>query len=103
MKKTDVEREIKTMTTNISKYKKTILQVCIHLEESNPIFGEGNTYVSVDDEAGGPFIVIEQHDDCVESGKVKFDYAEFVAVAEAANVLMHQLYIEKSAQEYSDE
>lgn len=106
MKKTDVEREIKTMTENrMSKYRTTILQVSIHREESNPIFGEGNTYVSVDDEAGGPFIVIEQHDDSSESGKLRFDYAEFVAVAEAAKMLMHQMYIEQATiqEEYSDE
>jgi len=116
MKKTDVEREIKTMTENrltkdlariaenrMSKYRTTILQVSIHREESNPIFGEGNTYVSVDDEAGGPFITIQQSDDCVEAGKVKFDYGEFVAVAEAAKMLMHQMYIEQAAQEYDNE
>jgi hypothetical protein len=99
MKKTDVEREIKTMTKNMSEYKTTILQVAIHLEEANPVFGEGNTYVKIEDEAGGPFLVIEQHDDASENGVVRMDYAEFAAVAEAAKMLMHQMYIEKAAQE----
>lgn len=101
MKKTDVQREINSMTKNMSKYKTTILQVAIHREEVNPVFGRGNTYVSVDDEAGGPFLVIEQHDDDggSESGKLRFDYEEFVAVAEAAKMLMHQMYIEQAAQE----
>jgi hypothetical protein len=99
MRKSDVRREINSMTKNMSKYKTTILQVCIHREEVNPIFGEGNTYVSVDDEAGGPFLTIEQHDDDIEPGKVRMDYEEFMAVAEAAKMLMHQMYIEQAAQE----
>ena len=80
-------------------YKTTILQVSVHREESNPVFGRGNTYVSVDDEAAGPFLTIEQHDENSESGKLRFDYEEFAAVAEAAKMLMHQMYIEQAAQE----
>ena len=99
MRKSDVQREINSMTKNMSKYKATILQVCIHREEVNPIFGEGNTYVSVDDEASGPFLTIEQHDDDIGPGKVRMDYEEFMAVAEAAKMLMHQMYIEQAAQE----
>ena len=84
----------------MSNYKTTIMQVSIHREEVSPIFGEGNTYVSVDDEAAGPFLVIEQHDDDGgEHGKLRFEYEEFVAVAEAAKMLMHQMYIEQAAQE----
>ena len=81
----------------MSEFKTTITQVSIHREDANPIFGEGNTYVSVEDEAGGPFLVIEQHDDDVRPGTVRFDYEEFLAVAEAAKMLMHQMYIEKAA------
>jgi hypothetical protein len=80
-------------------FKTTILQVSVHREESNPVFGEGNTYVSVDDEAGGPFLIIQQTDDDIEAGRVRMDYEEFMAVAEAAKMLMHQMYIEKAAQE----
>ena len=80
----------------MSTYKTTILKAVVHRETENPIFGEGNTYVSVDDEAGGPFLVIEQHDDNTENGKVRIDYEEFLAVAEAAKMLMHQMYIEEA-------
>jgi len=69
-------------------YKTTILQVVIHLEGENPVFGEGNTYVSLEDEASGPFLVIHQHDDEVERGKVRLCYEELLAVAEAAKMLM---------------
>jgi hypothetical protein len=99
MKKSDVQREINSMTENrMSKYKTTILQVSIHREESNPVFGEGNTYVKIDDEAGGPFLIIEQTDDESKLGTVRMDYEEFMAVAEAAKMLMHQLYIEQALQ-----
>ena len=99
MKKTDVQREIKTMTENrMSKYKTTILQVSIHLDESNPLFGEGNTYVKLEDEAGGPFLIIEQTDDESKNGTVRMDYEEFMAVAEAAKMMMHRFYIEQALQ-----
>ena len=83
----------------MSTYKTTILRVAVHREESNPIFGEGNTYVSVDDEAAGPFIVLEQENDLPTPGAMRLDYEEFLAVAEAAKMLMHQMYIEKAALE----
>jgi hypothetical protein len=83
----------------MSTYKTTILQVSVHREESNPVFGEGNTYVSVDDEAAGPFLIIQQHDENSEPGKARMDYEEFMAVAEAAKMLMHQMYIEKAEQD----
>ena len=99
MKKTDVQREINSMTENrMSEYKTTILQVSIHREESNPVFGEGNTYVKIDDEAAGPLLIIEQTDDESKLGIVRMDYEEFMAVAEAAKMLMHQLYIEQASQ-----
>ena len=103
MNDTDVLRTINIITENLMtenrmKYKTTILQVAIHREESNPIFEEGNTYVSVDDEAAGPFLVIQQTDDDIEAGKVRMDYEEFMAVAEAAKMLMHQMYIEQAVQ-----
>ena len=81
----------------MSKYKTTILQVSIHLDESNPLFGEGNTYVKIEDECGGPFLIIEQTDDESKLGIVRMDYEEFIAVAEAAKMLMHQLYIEQAS------
>ena len=81
----------------MSKYKTTILQVSIHREESNPLFGEGNTYVKIEDECGGPFLIIEQTDDESKLGIVRMDYEEFIAVAEAAKMLMHQLYIEQAS------
>lgn len=82
----------------MTKYVTTILKVAVHRESENPVFGEGNTYVSVDDEAAGPFLVIEQDADgdnnSIGTASLRIDYEEFLAVAEAAKMLMHQLYIE---------
>ena len=83
----------------MTKYATTILKVAVHREEESPIFGEGNTYVSVDDEAGGPFLTIEQDDDHKNNtftSTLRIDYEEFLVVAEAAKMLMHQMYIEKA-------
>tara|TARA_R110000868_G_scaffold377155_1_gene642441 strand:+ start:1369 stop:1674 length:306 start_codon:yes stop_codon:yes gene_type:complete len=83
----------------MTKYATTILKVAIHRESENPVFGEGNTYVGIDDEAAGPFIIIEQDSDgsgSVGSSTIRTDYEEFLAIAEAAKMLMHQLYIEKA-------
>ena len=81
----------------MSEFKTTITQVSIHREDANPIFGEGNTYVSVEDEAGGPFLVIRNDSDEHGINSIRIDYDEFLAVAEAAKMLMHQMYIEKAA------
>jgi hypothetical protein len=78
------------------KFATTTLKFAVHREDVNPVFGEGVTFVSVDDEAAGPFLVIEQHDDDVQPGIVRFDYEEFLAVAEAAKTLMHQVYIKQA-------
>ena len=75
----------------------TILQVSIHREGNNPVFGEGNTYVRVEDDAAGPYIVMEQSDDDSRTGMVRFDYDELEAAVDAAKMLMHQMYIEKAA------
>jgi hypothetical protein len=78
------------------KFATTTLKFAVHREDVNPVFGEGVTFVSVDDEAGGPFLVIEQDDDDVKPGTVRFDYEEFLAVAEAAKTLMHQVHIKQA-------
>lgn len=78
------------------KYATTILKVSVHGEDAHPVFGEGNIYISVEDEAGGPFLIIEQDfDEHDGTAKIRVEYQELVAINEAAKMLMHQLYIEK--------
>ena len=81
-------------------YVTTILKVAVHRDTENPVFGEGNTYVSIDDEAGGPFIVIEQdmsdfHNQ--HENKIRLDFQELEEITKAAKMLMHQMYIEKES------
>jgi hypothetical protein len=82
----------------MTKYVTTIIKVAIHRETENPVFGEGNTFVSIDDEGAGPFIIIEQ-DDYESNKNIRIDYEELLAINEAAKMLMHQLYVEKADME----
>mgnify|MGYP001216234937 CR=1 FL=1 len=83
----------------MSNFKTTILQVSIHREDSNPVFGEGNTYIAVRDEAAGPFLSITQTDDYSENGTIRCDFEELKAIMAASEMLMHQMYIEKAEME----
>lgn len=68
-------------------YKKTILKISVHPEGDNPVFSETATHVSIDDRAGGPFLVIEQSRDDTDNGKIDVDFEEFDAIVEAAQQL----------------
>jgi hypothetical protein len=83
----------------MTKYVNTILKVAVHRESENPVFGEGNTFVSVEDDAAGPFIVIEQNDSYNTDKTLRMEYEELLAVTEAAKMLMHQLYVEAATME----
>jgi hypothetical protein len=73
----------------------TMLKASIHNTKQHPVFGEWNTYVSIQDDAGGPYLEIDQETDEYGPQKIRIDYAQFLKVAEAAKMLMHQMYIEK--------
>ena len=68
-------------------YKKTILTISVHPEGHNPVFAETATHVSIDDHAGGPFLVITQSRDDVDNGKVIIDFDEFDAIIDAVKLL----------------
>lgn len=54
---------------------------------SNPIFGEGTTHISIDDEAAGGYIVLEQFPDEGEQ-KIKLDIAELEKIVEIAKTML---------------
>lgn len=58
---------------------------CIH-EAGEPVFAEMNTHVEIDDEAAGPFLVIQQHRDDAEKGQVKIDIAEWPHIGRAVEM-----------------
>ena len=74
----------------------TMLKASVHGPNDHPVFGEWNTYVCVQDDAGGPYLEIEQDTDEYGTQKIRVDYKQFLKIAEAAKMLMHQLYIERA-------
>ncbi len=83
----------------MSKYVSTIMSVSVHNKAVNPIYGEFNVVVRVEDEGGGPFLVLEQSTDDSVNQKIRLDYDELLAVVQAAKMLMEQTYIEKVSED----
>ena len=73
----------------------TPIKVAVHRRGDNPIFGECATHVSVDDEAAGPFIVLESNAGH-ESG-LRIDPDELEAVVVAARQLIAGLSMNAEA------
>lgn len=71
----------------------TPISVSVHLKEESPVFGEATIHVSVDDEAGGPFVVIKQFDHSLEAGELKLDLEQLQKVCAVAKELIaaHQV------------
>jgi len=59
----------------------------VFLDNSNPIFGEGTTHISIDDDTAGGYIVIEQFPDDGPQ-KIKLDLPELEEILRLANKLM---------------
>ena len=83
----------------MSKYVSTIVSVSVHHKDVNPIFGESNVVVRVEDEGGGPFLVLEQITADSTDQSIRLDYDEFLAVAQVAKMLLEQTYIEKVSED----
>ena len=83
----------------MSKYVSTIMSVSVHQKAVNPIFGEFNIVVRVEDEGAGPFLVLERSSDDGANQKISVDYDELVSVVQAAKMLMEQTYIEKVSED----
>ena len=78
------------------KYKSTIIKISIHLENVNPVYGEGVTHVSIQDEGAGPFITLsqvgEEKFECV-----RIDMEELELITAEAKKLIGQFPKEKKA------
>lgn len=64
----------------------TPLTYAVHNENDSPVFGESTTHVSVEDEAGGAFILLKQFNGGEQV--LRFDLDELLAVTEAAKKLI---------------
>lgn len=76
------------MTPN---YKSTIVAISVHIEDQNPICGDSNTIVRLDDEGAGEYIVLDQSGNTgAEHGIVKLNPEELPEVWEAMQKLLRQ-------------
>lgn len=71
----------------MTKYKTTVISLSVHAENENPTYGESVTTISLEDEGGGPFLLLTQTPGDGERA-LRFDLDEFRAVAAAVEVLM---------------
>lgn len=72
----------------MSEYRTTPMAMAVHLAYENPVFGECSTMVTVDDEAGGAFLVISQADEQAKVGTVRMELEQLEAVVAAARKLI---------------
>jgi hypothetical protein len=72
------------------KFEATTLTVSVHPEGENPVFSESATRVCIDDEAGGPFIVLKQTHDQAQNGEVRIDFDEFKTISQVVDSLLKQ-------------
>jgi hypothetical protein len=66
----------------------TTVAVSVHRASDDPIFGESVLMVSVDNTAGGPFIVVKSNEDNETANTVRMDLDELEAVVVAARKLV---------------
>ena len=59
----------------------TPIKVSVHRKDDSPIFGESVIHVSVDDEAAGPFVVMESNDGHADGLRIDLDELEAAVVA----------------------
>lgn len=66
----------------------TPIACSVHRAGQSPIYGEQATNVLVEDDAGGPYIVLRQSNDHVKPGEVRLDLDELEAVVVAARAMI---------------
>ena len=76
------------------KYKSTVISISIHPENLNPVYGDGVTHVSIEDEGAGPFIeLLQERDD--KDKCVRTDIEELELITAEAKKLIGQFPKEK--------
>ena len=59
----------------------TPLQVSVHRRGDNPVYSERSIKVTVDDEGGGPFIVLDSNEGMKDGLRIDMDELEAVTAA----------------------
>lgn len=80
-----------------TKYAQTTTTISIHRVGDSPVFGESVTTVSLDDDGGGPFIVLHQPDGAQQ---VRLDFKELELIMDAARMLMEGMEDEKEVLDF---
>jgi hypothetical protein len=79
-------------------YNRTIR--CVYITPADdtvsPLFSEKAVIVTVEDEAGGPFILINTASDDSCHGEVRLDFEELQEVVEVAKMLINQPTLKES-------
>jgi hypothetical protein len=77
--------------TTIQGYMQTITAIVVHTPDLNPVFAPGVITVRLDDEAGGPFVVMEQDDQQMRVG-----FEEVEALVQAISQLRAQPAVQQA-------
>jgi hypothetical protein len=77
--------------TTIQGYMQTITAIAVHPPDLDPVFDEGIITVRLDDEAGGPFVVLEQDDQ-----QVRVCFEEVEALVQAISQLRAQPAVQQA-------
>ena len=72
--------------------KLTVTEIAVHREDESPIFGDIVTHVKLDDEGGGTFIKITQHND-TKMDEIRLDFNEIEHILKAIEMLKAQEYV----------
>jgi hypothetical protein len=67
----------------MSKYITSVISTVVHLDDRNPIFGEGIVTITIDDEAAGGYIVLTQ-----DEQTIKVDPDELQLIAKTARKML---------------
>lgn len=67
----------------MSKYITSTISTVVHMDDRNPIFGEGIVTITVDDDAAGGYIVLTQ-----DEQTIKVDPDELQLIAKTARKLL---------------
>lgn len=66
--------------------KLTVTEIAVHKEDESPIFGDIVTHVKLDDDGGGTFIKIVQHND-TQMNEIRLDFNEIEYILKAIEML----------------
>lgn len=71
------------------KYECKPVKYSIYAENENPVFGDTVITVSLEDEAGGPFLVLSSIGDRVRlPGEIEIEFEQWAAIDKAARQLI---------------